>query len=295
MHGYNAHMAKQIIAVTGSTGFVGRHLCERLTAKGYQVIGIKRQDYDSVNWMAKQLTDIDGVVNLAGAPILRRWSSSYRRELIQSRVGTTKTLIAAMGKLPKRPKVLVSASAVGVYTDGRQQTESHYTAKRDFLGNLCLDWERAAATANSIGVRTAMLRIGVVLGKGGGMMKTIGLPFKLGLGGIIGSGKQGFSWIHLDDLCDLIIFLIEKETASGIYNGTAPQPVTNRQFTRGMGRILGRPTLLPVPEFALKLLYGQGARVITSGQLVYPERALQEGFKFTYPDLKSALKQIFGK
>jgi len=167
--------------------------------------------------------------------------------------------------------------------------------KRDFLGNLCLDWERTAATANSIGVRTCMVRIGVVLGKGGGMISKIALPFKLGLGGPIGSGKQGFSWIHIDDLCRLFMFLLEHKLASGIYNGTAPQPVTNKQFTRTLGRVLKRPAVLPVPAFALRMLFGQGARVMTSGQLVIPERALQDGFTFSYPDLKSALQQIFNK
>lgn len=210
-------------------------------------------------------------------------------------MGTTKQLIAAIGKQPKRPKVLVSASAIGLYTDGRKQTESSYTVKRDFLGNVCLDWERAAATANGIGVRTAMLRIGIVLGPDGGMLKSIRLPFKLGLGGPIGSGKQGFSWIHVEDLCRMIEFLLQNQTASGIYNGTAPHPVTNRQFTRTMGRVLGRPTVIPLPPLFLRMLYGQGARAITSGQLVIPERALQEGFEFHYPELKGALQQIFNK
>ncbi len=288
-------MKPTTIAVTGSTGFVGTHLCHSLARQGFTVIPVVRDHYATVQTLADRMDGADAIVNLAGAPIITRWTRKNLNNIVESRVSTTEQLVDAIGKLRDRPRVLVSASAVGIYPDGKRQTESNFTLKRDFLGNLCMDWEQAAIAANGMGIRTALLRIGIVLGKGGGMIGKIKWPFLLGLGGRIGSGTQGMSWIHLDDLCALILFLIGNNRASGIYNGTAPEPMTNARFTRTLGRVIQRPTLFPVPEFALRLIFGEGARVLTSGQLVYPERALQEGFEFQYGTLKSALQEIFNK
>jgi len=283
------------VAVTGSTGLIGRHLLAYLANQGYDTIPVAREDYASEDVLAKKLEGAEAVVNLAGAPILRRWTDAWQRELVRSRVDSTHRLVLALGRLMRRPQVLVSASAVGLYPDGRRQTESHFTLKRDFLGTLCLDWEQAAVRANGLGIRTAIVRIGVVLAPDGGMIKAIRLPFSLGLGGRIGDGKQGVSWIHVEDLCRLIEFIIQSPAASGIYNGTAPDLVTNARLTRLLGKVMKRPVILPVPGFALRLLYGKGSRVLTSGQLAFPERALQEGFQFRYATLEPALVDVLSR
>ncbi len=278
--------------ITGGTGFVGSNLISFLEESSHNATSVTRKDFNDPDLLAKKLSGSDVVVNLAGAPILGRWTNRYLTKLRESRVGTTRTLVTALEKADPRPGVLISASAVGLYPDFRQQTESSFTVKHDFLATLCEDWEAAAREAAPLHIRTAILRLGVVLGNGGGMIKKIRTPFLLGLGGRIASGKQGFSWIHLEDLCRLVFFVATKG-GSGVYNAVSLNPVDNNRFTRTLARALHRPAVLPVPEFALKLLFGKGARILTSGQIVMPERALQEGFTFHFPTLKDALSDIF--
>ncbi len=278
--------------ITGATGFVGSNLIPFLEKNGHSTVPVMRRDFADTGQLAAKLSGADVVINLAGAPIVARWTASYMTQLKKSRVETTRKLVSAMEKASPKPTVLISASAVGLYPDFRQQTESSFTLKHDFLAELCEEWETAAREAEALKVRTVILRLGAVLGKGGSMIKKIRIPFLLGLGGRIASGKQGFSWIHIEDLCRLILF-VAIQGGSGVYNAVSLNPVDNLQFTRILARTLHRPALLPVPEFALKLLFGKGARVLTSGQIVMPERALREGFTFRHPTLKDALSEIF--
>ncbi|NOY24130.1 MAG: TIGR01777 family protein [Acidobacteria bacterium] len=279
-------------AITGATGFVGSTLIPFLEKNKHSTVAVLRGDFADTEQLTAKLAGADVVVNLAGAPIVARWTRSYMEKLKESRVKTTRKLVSALEQAVPRPAVLVSASAVGLYPDFRQQTESSFTVKHDFLATLCEEWEAAAREAEALQMRTVILRLGAGLGKGGGMIKKIRIPFFLGFGGRIADGKQGFSWIHLEDLCRLILFVAEKG-GSGVYNAVSLNPVDNIRFTRTLARILHRPAILPVPEFVLKLLFGKGARVLTSGQIVMPERALQEGFTFHYPTLKDALTEIF--
>ncbi|NOZ12427.1 MAG: TIGR01777 family protein [Acidobacteria bacterium] len=279
-------------AITGATGFVGSNLISFLEKNGHGTVPVLRGDFADTEQLAAKLAGADAVVNLAGAPIVARWTQNHMKTLKESRIQTARKLVSALEHALPKPAVLVSASAVGLYPDFRRQTENSFTVKHDFLAALCEEWETAAREAESLRIRTVILRFGAVLGKGGGMIKKIRIPFFLGLGGRIASGKQGFSWIHIEDLCRLILFVAEKG-GSGVYNAVSPNPTDNICFTRTLARVLHRPAILPVPEFALKLLFGKGARVLTSGQIVLPERALQEGFTFHYPTLKDALSKIF--
>jgi uncharacterized protein len=281
-------------AITGSTGFVGSNLMSFLEKNEYSVIPIVRNDFNDTDKLADKLAGADVVVHLAGSPILTRWTPRHMKRLEQSRVGTTRKLVAALETADSRPTILISASAVGLYPDFRQQTESSFTVKHDFLATLCEDWESAAREAAALKVRSTILRLGVVLGKGGGMIKKVRIPFLLGLGGRIADGKQGFSWIHIEDLCRLVLFVATKG-GSGVYNAVSLNPVDNSRFTSALAQTLHRPAVLPIPEFALKLIFGKAARILTSGQIVMPERALQEGFTFHFPTLKEALSDIFNK
>ncbi len=279
-------------AITGATGFVGSNLISFLEQNRHDTVSVLREDFTDSGGLAAKLAGADIVVNLAGEPIIARWTRNYMKKLRQSRVETTKKLVSALKQALPKPAVLISASAVGLYPDFRRQTENSFTVKHDFLAALCEEWEAAAREAEALRIRTVILRLGVVLGKKGGIIKKSRILFSLGLGGRIANGKQGFSWIHIEDLCRLILFAAEKG-GGGVYNAVSPNPTDNIRFTRTLARVLHRPAILPVPEFALKLLFGKGARVLTSGQIVLPERALQEGFTFHHPTLKDTLSEIF--
>ena len=237
------------------------------------------------------LAGVDAVVHLAGEPVSQRWSTEVREKIRSSRVEETRKLVNAMRSNP--PKVLVSASAVGYYGSRGDEvlTEASRPAQ-DFLGNVCVEWEQEAFEAQEFGVRVVCLRNGVVLGKGGGALERMTPPFKLGVGGRIGDGKQWMAWIHLDDVIGLIEFAISNAAFRGPANATAPNPVTNEQFTRSLASVLHRPAILPVPKFALDLLFGEMAQIVYASQRVIPEAALNAGYKFRFPELEPALLQI---
>ena len=274
------------IAIAGASGFVGSFLSEYFSKKGYEISKIGAADFDS-NLVAK-LEGAHIVINLAGAPIIGRWSDEYKKLLVSSRLDTTSGLVKAMCFMPEKPKVFFSASAVGYYAEGDNDEYSHKKAD-DFLGGLCEKWENEAKGVEGCGIRCVNMRFGIVIGKNGGALSQMLPPFRAGFGGRIGSGKQGFSWIHISDLAGAIEFLIDK-SSSGAFNFTAPNPTTNKGLTEALGRALHRPTLFPVPEFALRLLYSEGAKVLTSGQKVYPKRLLEEGFEFSYQNIYDAVK-----
>ena len=274
-----------IIAVTGSSGFIGRRLTQRLRTEGHTVREISLRRGPVI------VPVCHAVVHLAGEPVAQRWTRSARDRIRNSRLEGTKFLVKALSEHP--PPVLISASAIGYYGSRGDEILSE-TSKPggDFLAQVVIGWEREARSAEQFGVRVVPLRFGAVLGRGGGALKKILLPFRLGLGGRLGSGQQWMSWIHLDDLIALIGFAIESEQCKGVMNAVAPHPVTNDEFTHDLARALHRPAVFPVPEFGLKLLYGEMSQIILGSQRVIPEAALQAGFQFRFAELGPALRQI---
>src|SRR5579863_3900725 len=274
-----------IIAVTGASGFIGRRLTERLRAEGHTVREI------SLRRGTPMVPVCHAVVHLAGEPVAQRWTRSARERILTSRVEGTKSLVKALSEHP--PPVLISASGIGYYgSRGDEILTERSKRGADFLAQVVIGWEREARAAEQLGVRVVPLRFGMVLGRGGGALKKMLLPFRLGLGGRLGSGRQWMSWIHLDDLISLIGFAIESAQCKGAINGVAPHPVTNAEFTHDLADALHRPAIFPVPELALKLLYGEMSEVILGSQRVVPEAALQAGFEFRFPELGPALRQI---
>jgi len=277
------------VGITGASGFVGRALAEQLRKAGHQVRPISLRGALPPDALA----GCDAVVHLAGEPVAQRWSDEARERITSSRVDGTRALVNAMRT--HRVQVLVSASAVGYYgSRGDTVLTEAEPAANDFLGKVAADWEREAMVAESLGVRVARIRIGVVLGPNGGALQKMLLPFKLGLGGPIGGGQQWMSWIHLADLIALIQFLLVESTVRGVFNAVSPHPVTNAEFTKALAEAVHRPAMFPVPAFALKLLFGEMAQVILASQRAIPDAAVRAGFTFDYPDVFGALAQVVG-
>lgn len=291
------------VLITGGSGFIGQALCPALLAAGWQVTVVSRDTQATARKLpaaVRVLADIEGaggadaVINLAGAPLAgRRWNDDYKQTLRESRLRTTEALMAWMESLTVRPAVLVSGSAIGYYgpSDDTPLAETA-PAGHDFSAQLTVDWEAAALAARELGVRTALLRTGVVLGPGGGALQQMLTPYRMGLGGPIGDGEQWFSWIHLDDIVRLILWILAETTVDGPVNGTAPEPVRQKDFAAALGRALHRPAIIPTPGFALKAAFGEMGQMLIDGQRVIPARAQGQGFQFLYPDIDSALSQI---
>jgi len=274
------------VAITGASGFVGRALSERLRASGHNVTAISLRTQP----LPEVFAGCQAVVNLAGEPVAQRWTASARERISKSRIQRTRSLVAALRQHP--PGVLVSASAVGYYGSREDEilTEDSPPSS-DFLGQLAVGWEQEAHVAEQFGVRVVTPRIGVVLGRGGGALEQMLLPFRLGIGGRLGNGAQWMSWIALDDLVSLIEFAIEDTALSGPVNGVAPNPVTNAVFTRELATALHRPAIFPVPAFALKMMFGEMSGMLLGGQRVIPQAALRAGFQFRFADLGQTLRQ----
>jgi uncharacterized protein (TIGR01777 family) len=273
-----------IVAVTGASGFIGTRLVRRL--EGNEVRAISRRTGN----VRDAVEGADAVVNLAGEPVSQRWNAEVKRRIRDSRIGTTHNVVEAIEAARKRPSVLVSASAIGYYGSRGDEVLTEQSAPGSgFLSEVCIEWEREAQVAVKLGVRVVPLRIGIVLGSGGGMLKSVLTPFKAGLGGRLGSGSQWMSWIHLDDLIEMIVFAIEGERLSGPVNGVAPHPVRNSEFTLSLAHAVHRPAVFPVPPFVLKVRFGEMADVILASQRVLPEVAIGAGFQYRYPDLGEAL------
>ena len=298
------------IAITGATGFIGQQLIKELQAAdaAYSVItrnaAAARKSCpgadDVFEWNPPEvgldptvLDDLDGVVHLAGATVARRWTASTKREIRDSRISSTKTLVEVLEQTPNPPKVLISASAIGFYgpRDATELTENAAPGT-DFLATVCRDWEEASSRASERGVRVVNPRLGIVLGPGGGALAKMLTPFRMGVGGPIGNGKQWMSWIHLNDVTGLILHALTTSELVGPVNATAPEPVTNRTFSKALGRVLHRPAILPTPVLALKLMFGGFADVLATGQRVVPEKALAAGYRFRFPNLSEALADV---
>ncbi len=279
------------IAMSGASGFIGKYLSEGFVREGSSVVPITRKELGgSTEGLRALLDGTNIIVNLAGAPIIKKWTRTYKKDLYRSRVDTTRKIIGALESLKARPRAFISASAIGIYGTEGTHTEEKHSLADDFLGSLARDWEEAALDARRLNIRTVIFRFGVVLGKGGGALQSMLPPFKAGMGGTIGDGKQPFSWIHIKDLARAFIAAIEDERFEGVYNLTAPNPTTNRVLTKTLGKILKRPTVLRVPQFVLKFQFGEGAQVLTKGQRVIPQRLLESGFDFEFPDIEAALR-----
>lgn len=284
------------IAMSGATGFVGSHLSGLFSERRMEIVPLGRRNFKMVpEDLAKCMKGADIVINLAGAPVIERWNKDYKKVMYESRIGCTKKLVDACRLMEKKPALFISASAVGYYSTTGSQTEEEYTKADDFLGHMADDWEQEALKAGELGIRTIIFRIGIVLGKDGGAIKQMLSPFKAGLGGTIGNGSQAFSWIHMKDLMHAFETVIEDPSYKGTYNLTAPNPTTNKGITSAMGRALHRPTLLAIPEFILRLRFGEGAQTLTKGQHVIPKRLLESGFTFTFTDIDEAIKDCIAK
>ncbi|MEG4969612.1 TIGR01777 family oxidoreductase [Microcoleus sp. B6-A1] len=302
------------VAIAGATGFVGSRLVEKLQAAGHQVVVLSRDGAkagrvfpasaypnlevvaytpaESGDWQ-KSIAGCDAVVNLAGVPIAEeRWTEARQQAILDSRRLTTAKLVEAIVNANPRPSVFVSASAIGYYgTSETAEFDETSLAGNDFLATVCKDWEAAAQPAKNAGTRLAILRLGIVLGMGGALAKM--LPaFKLFAGGPIGTGKQWFSWVHREDVVDLILYALQNSQVEGVLNATAPNPVRMNELCQTLGEVLKRPSWLPVPGFALEMLLGDGAKVVLEGQKVLPKQTLASGFQYQYPTLKLALEEI---
>lgn len=281
------------IAITGASGFVGSHLGRRLVREGHEPVPLGRRELaGSIDEVADRLQDCQALINLAGENISRRWTRAYMQALYDSRILTTRKLVQAMAQLERPPAIFISTSAMGAFDSRGSYSEDDPPNGTDFLARLAHDWEAEARQAETLGVRTLIFRFGLVLGRDGGLIKQLLLPFRLGLGGPIGNGRQPFSWIHIDDLVAAYPFALGHTQMSGVYHLCAPQPASNRDFTRALGHALHRPTLLPMPPLLLKLLFGPGGEVMASGQQMIPKRLPAAGFHFTFDTLSSALADI---
>ena len=300
------------IAVSGSTGLVGSALCGRLVGQGRDIRPIVRGNAGSGNEVlwdtqhhsfdAKALAECDAVVHLAGEGIMGRWTDEKKQRVRDSRVKSTKALAQTLASLTNGPRTLVVASAIGYYGDtgqgdARTEGDPPGNTETDFLADVCVQWEQAADPARQVGIRVVHVRIGIVLSPDGGALAAMLPPFKLGVGGVVGSGRQWMSWVALTDLVRILEYAVDTPEISGPINAVAPEPATNRQFTKALGRVLGRPTVLPVPGFAPKLLYGsECAEALVLGSIrVVPKRLLDAGFIFKFGDLDAALRHELGR
>jgi len=293
------------ILVTGGSGFVGQRLCEMLNSDGHELFVVSRSprtaakvlpDTADIRHNVADLADAapEAIINLAGEPIAEgRWTEAKKKRIVNSRVDTTRQIVELCKGLESPPKVLISGSAVGYYGDQGDATVTEDTEpNQEWLHEICEEWESEARKAGDLGVRVAIVRIGLVLDEGGGLLKKMLPAFKFGLGSKLGDGSQYMPWIHRDDLVRIIQFLIEHDECEGPYNSSAPNPVTNAEFTRTLASHLHRPTFLPAPAPALKLAFGEMSRMLLTGAGMVPERLQQAGFKFHYPTLDEALDEI---
>ncbi|BBH37757.1 conserved hypothetical protein [Microcystis viridis NIES-102] len=312
------------IAITGATGFVGSRLVVKLYDRGDDILILTRNPdkagriypksiypkieiipyiaTESGDWQ-KEISGCDAVINLAGEPISERWTGEAKRAIVASReIGTEKIVEAisrservATALADQKPKVLINSSAIGYYgTSETASFDENSPPGDDFLADVCKKWETAAQKVKDYGTRLVILRTGIVLGNGGALGKMIP-PFKLFAGGPIGSGRQWFSWIHRDDLINLIIYCLDRQGISGTFNATAPNPVRMKEFCQILGEVMNRPSWLPVPDFALEILLGEGAKIVLEGQEVLPKATQAIGFDYRYPNLEAALQEIVPK
>jgi hypothetical protein len=300
------------VAITGATGLVGKRLVERLQAENHEVSILTRRvetakkilpqveaiaynPTESGDWQSAILS-CDAVVNLAGEPLAEgRWSAKKKQDILDSRKLGTQKIVEAIAQANPRPQVLINPSAIGYYGTSETDTFSETSPPgSDFLAQVCQSWEAEAEKVKSAGTRLVILRFGIVLGQGGALGKMLA-PFQMFAGGPLGSGRQWVSWIHIDDLVNLIIYCLHHPEISGIFNATSPNPVRMAEFCQVLGETINRPSWLPVPNVALEILLGEGAMVVLEGQKVLPNATLSTGFNYNYSQLKSAMENVINQ
>jgi uncharacterized protein (TIGR01777 family) len=300
------------VLVTGASGRIGKALCDELLARGDEVVGLTRDPEKAraaqaqITWHAWEPTlerpaeaafeGVDGVVNLVGEKIDQRWTDEAKQKIIDSRKVATHNLVGAIESLATKPKVLVSQSAVGYYGNrGDEELDESSAPGEGFDASVCVEWEKAAHEVEAAGVRLAIVRTGQVMETGGGILGELLLPFKLGLGGPLAGGNQWVPWIHLSDELGILIWALDTESVSGVVNGTAPNPVTNKEWSKALGRALHRPAVLPIPGLAVEVKFGKEfGKVAQGGQKVLPRRTEELGYAFKYPEIDAALRNLVG-
>jgi uncharacterized protein (TIGR01777 family) len=301
------------VLVTGASGFIGSALADALLARGDEVVGLTRdperarETNPTVRWHAWEpamerppadaFEQVDGVVHLAGESLNQRWTDEAKRRIMESRQAGTHNLVQAIAALERKPGVLISQSAVGYYGDrGDAIVDESAGPGSSFDARVCVEWEQAAHEADELPLRLVILRSGLALDPRGGLLKQMGTPFKAGVGGPVAGGEQYMSWIHVDDEVGIILWALDTESVSGTLNSTAPAPVTNRELSKTLGHALRRPAVIPVPGFAMDLMFGRElAQTLKTGQRVIPRRAQDLGYRFQYPELEPALRDLYGR
>lgn len=292
------------VAISGVSGLIGTALRSSLTSDGHEIVALTRRttippletiswDLENGRFDASGLENVDAVIHLAGEPVAQRWNDSRKEAIRNSRVGGTKLLVEGLKTLKNPPKLLVSASAVGFYGDGGdEELDESSPPGKGFLPDVCQAWEKATMEALGLGIRAVCIRTGIVLSTKGGALGQMLLPFKLGAGGPIGNGSQWMPWIHIDDIVGAFRYVIANEDLVGAVNGTSPNPATNADFTKALGRALHRPAFIPVPGFGLKLLFGEMSQILLEGQRAVPKKLQFAGYEFKYPNLDDALEDV---
>ena len=282
-----------IVAISGITGFVGRHLEEYISERGDTIIPINRKVFAlSDNEALKYLNGVDAIINLAGALVIKRWTKNHRQTIIKSRVNTTEKLVKWVQQMPEKPKVFINASAIGIYDYVAEHDEFSTAYGNTFLSEVVQQWEEAVEPLKETEVRCCIARLGVVMGKDGGAFPKLKQVFKLGLGGKMASGEQAMSYIHIRDVVGAFYFLLNKDKTQGIYNFVAPNYTTNSGMIRVIAAAMGKPAIFNIPAFVLKLLYGEASQVVIGGEKVLPKRLLDEDFIYQYPTIEATVYNL---
>jgi len=282
------------VAVTGATGTIGREVVRQLHERGDDVVAVSRDPssagMDAVGWDNLDLSGFDGVINLAGSPLDQRWTDAGKQRIRDSRVDSTRRVVDALRTADPRPRVLVSQSAEGYYPRGDAPVSEDSGPGSGFLSEVVQAWEAEAHKAEELGVRVVCARSGVVLSRAGGALPKMLAPFKLGVGGPVAGGDQAFPWVHVEDAAGALIFLLDEQSATGAVNLVAPDKHTNKTFTKALGKAIHRPTVVPIPSFAIKMLYGEMGSTVTEGSNPDPSKLEGLGYSFRHPRLDSALR-----
>ena len=298
------------IVVTGATGYLGKKIAAKLIERGDEIYILTRSpenakkmiphaknfiewNPNSNSWYAF-LEDKDAVINLAGENVMaHRWNNNHKQKILSSRIDTTRSLIAAFESIKHKPKVFVSASAIGYYGNREKLVDENSEPGQDFLAQVVAQWENETKKTDFLSLRRVNIRIGIVLDKEEGALAKMIFPFKFFIGGLLGSGTQWFSWVHVDDVVGIFLYAVDNELVNGILNAVSPNPVRMNEFCKTLGKVMKRPVLFKVPAIALKIIFGEAAQVILEGAKVYPNRTLETGYRFQYENIESALKIFF--